>query len=321
MAATRPTPKTLYKYRAFSARTVDLLCADKVYFADPNTFNDPLDSKPNIHPDLDVAALEITLGHLIRGRIAAEMTAAARSIKYRGPRTVEHIARLSDAEATRVIEEISYAATNPEYTQPPPGPQLALLAHEIERELLRQYDKRVFSLAKRYDCPLMWSHYGEQHHGLCLGYSIPDDARANLHPISYGGTRLVPASRVSAMAMGDARARAEVDALVLLRKASSWRYEREWRLFGPAGVADSPLELKEVLFGTRCTDSVKHAVARAMDERQTRVRLYEMREVRGTFKLKRFPLDVDELARYYPRRARALLEAFDEVEVPTEANS
>jgi len=46
-----------------------------------------------------------------------------------------------------------------------------------------------------------------------------------------------------------------------------------------------------------------------------------MREVRGTFKLKRFPLDVDELARYYPRRARALLEAFDEVEVPTEANS
>jgi hypothetical protein len=39
------------------------------------------------------------------------------------------------------------------------------------------------ALGARADCPLMWSHYGDQHNGICIGYSIPDDA--TVHRVRY----------------------------------------------------------------------------------------------------------------------------------------
>jgi hypothetical protein len=35
-------PRRLYKYRAFSSPTLNLLVSNHVYYADPSTFNDPL---------------------------------------------------------------------------------------------------------------------------------------------------------------------------------------------------------------------------------------------------------------------------------------
>jgi hypothetical protein len=40
-------PKRLYNYRAFSNLTRDMLVADNLFFADPSTFNDPLDTNPS----------------------------------------------------------------------------------------------------------------------------------------------------------------------------------------------------------------------------------------------------------------------------------
>lgn len=162
----------------------------------------------------------------------------------------------------------------------------------------------------------MWSHYGDQHRGLCIGYSIPDDVRPDLHRISYGGSRLVQASAVGRMLDGDSAARAQVDEAVLLRKAAEWRYEKEWRLIGPRGLHDSPLELEEIVFGMRCTSAVKYAVIKALEARHRRVRFFEIREQAGRFTLEKRVLDIDELASSYPRRARSVHEAFEDVERP-----
>jgi hypothetical protein len=43
------------------------------------------------------------------------MAAAAKTIKYRGPKTIEHIARHSRRAAEQLIERIRYEATNPDY--------------------------------------------------------------------------------------------------------------------------------------------------------------------------------------------------------------
>lgn len=306
-------PAVLYKYRHFSARTVEQLCRDEVYFADPSSFNDPLDTKPCVEADCDVKNLEGAVYELVRRRVDAQMKAGAQTVKYRGPKTMEHIDKHSRAAAQRTLDTLAYHATNPEYEEAPPGPYKALLAYELEGELLQQYDKGLLSLAKRYDCPLMWSHYGDQHRGLCFGYSVPDASRSHLHRMNYGGRRVVLASQVAAMLEGDEAARRSVDEAVLLRKARDWQYEKEWRLLGPRGTHDSPLELVQVLFGTRCEGAVKHAVSKALEGRAGKVKLYEMHEVRGTFKLKRRVLD-DELRVHYPRRALSDLEAFVDVE-------
>jgi hypothetical protein len=115
MMADRVPPKRLYKYRSFSDLTLGMLVEDTVYFANPETFNDPLDTKPTLETDLPSAALAPILTQLIEERTSAEMSAAAKTIRYRGPKTRDHIARQSRTTAERLLADIRYNATNPDF--------------------------------------------------------------------------------------------------------------------------------------------------------------------------------------------------------------
>lgn len=86
------------------------------------------------------------------------------------------------------------------------------------------------------------------------------------------------------------------------------------RLIGPRGLQDSPLELEEVIFGMRCKSPVIYAVAKALENRGRPVKFFEMREVMGTFKLEKMPLDLDELSASLPRRALSIHEAFEQLD-------
>ena len=78
--ADRVKPKRLYKYRSFSDLTLGMLVEDMVFFADPTTFNDPLDTRPTLDTDIPNAALGEILTRLIEDRASAEMSAAAKTI-------------------------------------------------------------------------------------------------------------------------------------------------------------------------------------------------------------------------------------------------
>jgi hypothetical protein len=294
-------PKRLYKYRAFSSRTLDALIADQLFFADPSTFNDPLDTRPSLDTDIDADALADIFARVVEQRIGAEMSAAAKTIKYSGQRTLSHITDLSRQHAKEIIAEIRYNATNPEYEGE--NPARFLFGQYVEDELLRRYDKGIVSLAERADCPLMWSHYGDQHNGVCIGYSVPEKASNDLYKISYGGSRLIAASIVATMVAGNDSARRQVDKAVFTRKANDWRYEREWRLIGPRGPRASTLELEEVVFGMRCSTSVKFAIVKALADRKRPLKFYEIRESRGKFSLEIHVLDTDEMNVSLPRRS------------------
>ena len=300
-------PERLYKYRNFDSHALDTLVEDDIYFADPRSFNDPLDTKPTLSTDVGVEILQEILIQLFQRRTSAEMSAAAKTIRYRDPRTLDHIQKLVLKETEKLLADIHYNATDPEYEVS--DPEQFLLGQYVQEELLRRYERGVFSLAERPNCPLMWSHDGDQHRGICLGYSVPPDTAGDLHKIKYGGSRLIGASAVAAMLKGDAAARQEVDEAVLLRKADEWSYEREWRLLGHRGRHSSSLELEEVVFGMRCTGPVMYTVMKALENRDRRVKLYEIRERHGGFQLDRYELDEGELAMGYPRRVRSIWEA------------
>ena len=76
-----------------------MIIADNLYYADPSTFNDPLDSRPSLNADLAAVELERALRQLVEQRVAAEMRAAASTIKYNGPKTLDHICRHSRLQA------------------------------------------------------------------------------------------------------------------------------------------------------------------------------------------------------------------------------
>lgn len=304
-------PSKLYKYRPFSNQVLDQLVFDQLFFSDPRKFNDPLDTKPALSCDLQEEDLENILRRLVEQRSCDEMREATKKIKHIGSWTIKNEGDYSQKYAMRIIKEIRYNATNPDYENTE-NPNKFLLGREIEEELLGRYNKGIVCLAESPRCPLMWSHYGDQHKGLCIGYSIPEDAKSMPHKIDYDASdRFIKASDVEAMLNGDNDALQRVDQAVLLRKANSWKYEKEWRLMGSCGVQDSPLELEEVIFGMRCPSSVRYVVVKALANRCRPVKFFDMREEYGKFELINDEIDPDETTHCLPRRAREILEDFE----------
>ncbi|TXH90318.1 MAG: DUF2971 domain-containing protein [Rhodoferax sp.] len=304
-----PDKKMLFKYRSFSAKTVESLVCDRLYMANPADFNDPMDTRPVVECDIDLDSLQELVATLIERRLKDELTKAAEKIRYRGPKTFEQIDRLSLGHVQKTLNEVAYNATNPDYENADEASKWMLVSL-LEKELLQQYTGGVFSMAEKANCPLMWSHYGDQHRGLCIGYSIAKGWPSNLYQVEYGGSRLIKTSLISRVIDGDISAKSELDKAVLLRKARSWSYEREWRLIGKRGLIDSIFELEDVTFGFRCPSEVKWAVFSALRDRSRTVNFYEIREVHGKFTLKRHQLDTDELGISYPRRARDATDVF-----------
>ena len=269
----------LYKYRDLTAHTLDMVVGDKLHFANPGTFNDPLDTRPSLEDDVDLGELQRILRILIERSTAAEMLAGAKAMKLEDSTTTDWIEKHSCRQAEARVAEMEDGPTEtPDYSETGLSSRFR---YRIELELLRRYEKGIVSLAERDDCPLMWSHYGDQHRGICLGYSVPESAAEDVYKVAYGGDRLVKASDIGAMLDGDDEAGARVDTAVMLRKAERWAYEREWRLIGRRGTGGSPLELEEVIFGMKCMDSAKYAIMRAMEKRSRSVKFHEMCEERG----------------------------------------
>lgn len=306
-------PRRLYKYRAFSDRTLSMLISDELYFADPSTFNDPLDTKPTVVPDLNPDQLERILQDLVQRRVRAEMTAAAKTLRYSGLKTIAHIDEKAVRQAAALIAEAKYEATHPDFDGV--DGHTLILANYIQSELLRRYERGIVSLGERATCPLMWSHYGDQHRGVCIGYSVPGGIEGSLLKVKYGGDRAVRTSLVESMLQDNPEAGGNLDAAVLGVKARSWSYEREWRLIDKRGVRDSSLELEEIIFGIRCQVDVKFAVARALLDRKRPIKLYEMIAMPGTFHLRKVRLETDEMFAMLPRRARDILDDFEDLDL------
>ena len=313
MNSNETIPNGLYKYRAFSGRTLDMLVSDKLYFADPSTFNDPLDARAYVEIDVEEDVLARVLRDLVEQRLTEEIRAAATTMQIGYDGADADIKRARMLKADGLIADIEYHATNPDYHDPVAARCDGFRNH-INNELRRRYDRGIVSLAERADCPLMWSHYGDQHRGICVGYSVPSEASGNVRRVTYTGNRVIKVSKVAAMLGGDDLARRDVDEAALLRKAKDWQYEQEWRLLGVRGFNYSPLELKEIVFGMRCEISVKYGVMSALRYREGDVGFCELREEPGSFDLRKDPLDYnDELFLGLPSRSLSAVEGFEAI--------
>lgn len=315
-------PGTFYRYRTFSIDTLDSLCHDRLYFAHPGTFNDPLDCKVTIECDSSLDELRSLLSVLIRKRVMSDVLASLGKARIKGDGAAAHAEKRALSEVRNQLAAIDYDATNPEYTVSKDEAESWLLTSEIERELCRHYERGVCCFSTTYASPLLWSHYGDQHRGLCIGFSLDRRPRPLPRRVVYGGSRSVPTSLLTkALVHEDQMAKEELDRDVLLRKARGWSYEKEWRLIGDQGNHDSPLLLKEVTFGLRCPISVVHAVTKALAGRISPVCYYQMYEVNGRFILRRNEVNLDELDADMPKTAQSGLEVFGDPEEQEPGNN
>ncbi len=116
--------------------------------------------------------------------------------------------------------------------------------------------------------PVLWSHYGDKHAGVCLGFDVPSKL---LQKANYVEGRL----RIEEAEMRGCRSSQRLKNLLFSTKSDHWKYEQEYRMIvklRDMKAEDSMffhpfnerLQLKQVFVGPRCgltLDDVKETVA------------------------------------------------------------
>lgn len=120
----------------------------------------------------------------------------------------------------------------------------------------------MICFSQNWTSPLLWSHYADDHKGICLGFDVP---AKRLERVTYERDRMAFAA-LDRIASAD-QIPTELRRRLLTTKFRGWNYEREHRMlvelhkmqredglyFCPFG---NELQLREVILGVRCKESL-----------------------------------------------------------------
>jgi len=234
-------PHFLYKYRKVSGDTPeslerlrDVIVHGLLYLSPPRSFNDPFDMSMKI-------TFKGTEEDRMR-RIRALVRTQGADMDRKGRRElIKTIASKSSAEIKRDLSS----------------------AHERSVDELG-----VYSLAGDPRSILMWSHYGDEHQGICIQFDLARDLRIFLRAFPVGYSHEYPVVNWVDMNTPEALKSA------LTRKDEAWTYEREHRIIVPQGarmfLAMRPEALTGLIIGCRAGPGVYGAVDQLLDERRRR---------------------------------------------------
>lgn len=134
---------------------------------------------------------------------------------------------------------------------------------QIVRSFKNAYDSHTGLLCFSADWknPVLWSHYGAKHRGVCLGFNL---RRGSAQPVRYEDERLL--AQLGENGDPDAIDQ-DLQDLLLCTKFRHWQYEEELRVFVPLESATregsmyfcpfgKDLQLAEVILGPQCNLSV-----------------------------------------------------------------
>mgnify|MGYP001813079996 FL=1 len=334
-------PSRLYKYRSVLPASRDFTEAifrtNKVWYSRASAFNDPFDCDHFIDVDRSLeewqqimegfgerftAGVTFAVGKLFQSlynRFAEHLneTAEARSQPQRlNPISDERLSAFSH----RMGEEAEFTSggRRPGEIADEAGPdRLNRFLDQYLQEAKNALDARfgVFSLATDPANILMWSHYSDDHAGICIEFDTESQPGAfpNLHPVRYSEESPVIEKRFANILMNlkdkdpsmdegflARLARDDVDAewtdheirVWFLTKSLLWAYEREWRSVVPGpGLKKIPAAtISGVVLGHKATDEVEVMVRSWVRRRRRKVTISRATKRKGAFALDLVPI-------------------------------
>jgi Protein of unknown function (DUF2971) len=144
----------------------------------------------------------------------------------------------------------------------------------------------VLSLTELNDNLLMWAHYADCHHGICLDLTFR--TREPLHRVEYTDVR--PHFYFADVREQD-RDKARFGRSIISTlgtKASLWAYEKEWRCIdfgGPGERTMTEAMLNGIIFGCLMSDSDKTEVRAWVESSGQPVQFFQARQRPGEFAL------------------------------------
>ncbi len=252
-----PRPAKFYKYRQLigdSAKYLErTICHNEIYFAAPESFNDPFDCYPDFSHEATDEELMNDYMHLAR--------------KHGPP--VPEAALLRDAQ-----QMLADPMRNPKY-----GTSSDAIQDEYARHLRSEYG--VLCVSAVCDDILMWSHYADFHRGVCLEFDGTAKFMQHAFPVSYSKER--PTIHMRRDSNETAMEKS------LRTKSDHWKYEQEWRLLkykGQPGVVQfRPENLTGIIFGSEATSVTVDLVRGWVNQRTAPIRLYQASKHRHAFSL------------------------------------
>jgi hypothetical protein len=146
------------------------------------------------------------------------------------------------------------------------------IEHAVTRTIASfRGDMALLCFSRVWDNLLLWSHYGESHRGICLGFDIPDKQPSGDYSLEVTyQPELLQLARPEDVNY-------EFMNKLLRTKHQCWSYEQESRLF--VQLNDQPdekglwwfdfgpaLDLKEVIVGALCPRERVQAIAQVLKE-------------------------------------------------------
>lgn len=294
-------PKKLYKYRAFNVWTLRCLTEAEVRYTQPGSFNDPMDCDPTIEVDIKRATLEKLYYRLLLRRL--EPQKAADEVHYLRYMSTEY----GNYETDPKVEDYL----------------VRMLASRIKGEVDDELCKSgVLSLSATWSSALMWSHYADEHRGICIEYDTTEQAHPMLMPVNYRAPRAIKTSDLWRWkARDDDDAKARVMQTYFYSKSGEWKYEKEWRdRRDESGTHGVPFRITAIHFGMRCDRSVVTNVVKLLNG-LPKIKLYGIYPKDDTFRLARSLIDREEIDMFGISEPGFLLfpdVVFDDVDVPAD---
>ncbi|MGQ0731729.1 MULTISPECIES: DUF2971 domain-containing protein [unclassified Acidovorax] len=163
-------------------------------------------------------------------------------------------------------------------------------ARKVAKVLHDHWHKNIGILCTgtSYESPVMWAHYGHKHHGVCLGFDfVVDDERHWPSQVKYEPNRIK--GLFDSLGPNNLMTERQFE-LLLTTKFKDWEYEKEWRLFANLEERNAEdglyylkfephIQLREVILGARCKETVKDFAALVPPPKQP----VEVFKLRGAF--------------------------------------
>ncbi len=259
--------KRLYHYMPFEQpeRLSRIFTEGTIYFSNPKDFNDPWDCRPCYSKE----ALN-------------DPKKYDQIVKWFARCDRNHNASLPEEEHSRREQELRSNRKLLEY-------MIDEMTSGMEKEIQSQY--RVFCLSIHPDEPLMWSHYGGKHKGICLEFSTQNELFCAALKIEYMSK--YPLIEVSEDNEGE-------NIKPLLTKSRMWDKEDEFRLVAAEAPYTPPEmlitnngflkiphgSLKSIIIGCLMDEPNRKLVESLVEPYRQSVNLKEAKRIAGRYEIK-----------------------------------
>jgi hypothetical protein len=246
-------PRYLYKYCRINENTLANLSNNQLWFSNPQKFNDPFDCQFSIKSGFTKKDHENFIDHYIKYGI---LDRAKREFYIRN--------MISQPDQIKKI-----------------------VNRNIEKVIIKL---GICCFSERNDDILMWSHYSDNHTGMCMKFDVLDDiafffAGDSSKPTKAVG-RLIYQQDYSQLNAKQILKEKQIVRVIPFTKFLDWKHEKEIRIIAPQSgpIKVNKNALKEIIFGLKIRPRDKNRIIKSI--KYNDVKFYDAVKSDTEFKLK-----------------------------------